>query len=86
VSTRQCPRINQSLRWIGTELCDPPMYDGLIDISMLVKEFKLQVPRQQRLLALDVVLKVTPTRWWDIKRGDKRFVIVQQTHANKVWR
>jgi hypothetical protein len=59
---------NRSLRWIGTELCDPPRYDGLTDISMFVKEFELQVPEQQRLLALDVVLKVTPARWWDAHR------------------
>jgi hypothetical protein len=64
VSTRRCVCITRSLRWIGTELCNPPRYDGLTDISMFVKTFELQVPEQQRLLALDVVLKVTPARWW----------------------
>jgi hypothetical protein len=68
VSTRRCAHINRSLHWIGTELCDPPRYDGLTDISMFVKEFELQVPKQQRLLALDVVLKETPARWWDAHR------------------
>jgi hypothetical protein len=65
VSTRQCAHLTQSLRWIGTKLCDPPRYDGLTDISLFVKEFELQVPEQKMLLALDVVLKATPTRWWD---------------------
>jgi hypothetical protein len=64
VSTRRCACITRSLHWIGTELCNPPRYDGLTDISMFVKTFELQVPEQQRLLALDVVLKVTPSRWW----------------------
>jgi hypothetical protein len=31
---------------------------------MFVTTFELQVPEQQRLLALDVVLKATVNRWW----------------------
>jgi hypothetical protein len=27
VSTRKCARITHALRWIGTEVCDPPRYD-----------------------------------------------------------
>jgi hypothetical protein len=64
VSTRRCARVTGSLHWIGTKLCDPPMYDGLTNISLFVKAFELHVPKQQRLLALDVVLKATPARWW----------------------
>jgi hypothetical protein len=37
VSTRQCACITRSLRWIGTELCDPPRYDGLRETSLFVK-------------------------------------------------
>jgi len=65
VSTRWCALINRSLCWIGTKLCDPPKYDGLTDISSFVKVFELQIPEHQLLLALDVVLKDTPTIWWD---------------------
>jgi hypothetical protein len=50
--------------WIGTKLCNLPRYDVLSDIGMFVKTFELQVPKQQRILALDVVLKANPTRWW----------------------
>jgi hypothetical protein len=50
VSTRRCACINQSLCYIGTELCDPPRYDGIIKINMFIKAFELQVPEQQRLL------------------------------------
>jgi hypothetical protein len=32
---------------------------------MFIKEFELQVPEKQRLLALDVFLKETPSRWWE---------------------
>jgi hypothetical protein len=46
------------------ELCDPPKYDGLTDINSFVKTFELHIHEQQRLLALDVVLKATLARWW----------------------
>jgi hypothetical protein len=46
-------------------LCDPPMYDGLIDTNSLVKAFELQVPKQQMIFSLDVVLKATLAKWWD---------------------
>jgi hypothetical protein len=44
------------------------MYDGLTDISMFLKAFESQVPKQQRMLALDVVLKATLATWWDAHR------------------
>jgi hypothetical protein len=53
------------LNWIGIELCDPPKCDGFNDTHLFVKEFEFQVPEQQRMLALDVFIKVTLTRWWD---------------------
>jgi hypothetical protein len=53
-----------TLHWIGAEVCDPPKYDGLTDVDIFVREFELQIPYQQRLLALDIALKVTPARWW----------------------
>jgi hypothetical protein len=68
VSMRQCACMTRSLHWIGTELCYPPKYDGLTNICLFVKEFELHVPSQQRFLALDIFLKVTPTRWWDAHR------------------
>jgi len=41
ISTSRCARITQSLHWIGTDLSNIPRYDGLIEISMFVKEFDL---------------------------------------------
>jgi hypothetical protein len=37
----------------------------LTDIISFVKEFELQVPKKQIFLALDVILKANPSRWWD---------------------
>jgi hypothetical protein len=46
------------------DLCDPPRYDVLKNIMLFVKAIELQVPEQRRMLALDVILKATPARWW----------------------
>jgi hypothetical protein len=56
--------MTKSICWIGIELCNPPKYDGLTYITTFVHIFEAQVPEQQRLLALDIVLKATPARWW----------------------
>jgi hypothetical protein len=61
------------LHWIGTDLYDPSRYGGLTDISLFVKEFELQVPEKQRFIALDVVLKVTPNRWWATQREGMKY-------------
>jgi len=47
------------------KLCNPPRYYGLTYISSFVKEFELWVLEQQRLLAVNVVLKATLARWWN---------------------
>jgi hypothetical protein len=36
--------ITRSLCWIGMDICDPPIYDGLTNIISLVEVFELQVP------------------------------------------
>jgi hypothetical protein len=41
VSTRRCAHIAQLLCWIGTELSDPPKYDGLTEIRSFVMTFEL---------------------------------------------
>jgi hypothetical protein len=42
-----------------------PKFEGLTEVSYFVNEFELQIPEQQRLLALDVALRETPVRWWE---------------------
>jgi len=64
VFVRRCARITKSLRWIGTEVCELPHYDGLSDVATFFVAFENVVIEQQRLLALDVTLRATPARWW----------------------
>ena len=60
----KCAKITKSLRWVGTELCDMPMYEGLPNLDMFLLEFEDKVLETQRLLDLDVALKSTPARQW----------------------
>lgn len=53
------------LCWIGTELRDPPVFDGTTSVGDFL-EFK--APEEQRVLALDVALKGTSARWWAIHK------------------
>ena len=46
------------------EVHDLPLYDGLGDVNNLFRDYERQVPKCQRSLALDKVLRATPTRWW----------------------
>ena len=50
---------------MGTEVCDIPTYEGLLNLYMFLTEFKGKVSEPHRLLSLDAALKVTPTRLWD---------------------
>lgn len=64
ISTRRCARITKSLHWIGTKICELPHFDGLTNVTTFFMEFETVIVEQHRLLALDVALKATPTRWW----------------------
>jgi len=33
VSMIICARITKSLRWIGSEICDPPIFDGISNVE-----------------------------------------------------
>lgn len=59
-----CARITKSLHWIGTEVCELPPFDGLGYVEIFFIELEGMVVEPQRLLALDVALRATPTRWW----------------------
>jgi hypothetical protein len=64
VSTRRCAHITRTLCQIGYEVCGPSKYDRITYMNYLVKEFELQILKQQRFLALDVMLKAARARWW----------------------
>jgi hypothetical protein len=42
----------------------PHKYDRFIDTTKFVKTFEAHVLKQHKLLALEIVLKATPARWW----------------------
>jgi hypothetical protein len=52
-------------RWIKTEVCDTPKFDGIAEVSSFVNEFELHIPEQKRLLALDISLRANPVKWWE---------------------
>ena len=51
-------QFTKSLRWIGSEVSQIPQ------VKSFLAEYEIQVPSFQRLKALDVALRATPTRWW----------------------
>ena len=68
VSMMKYTRITKSLRWVGTEVCDLPTYEILDNLDTLLTEFEDKVLEPQWLLSLDVALKATSTRWWDVHK------------------
>ena len=64
VSTRNCAQVTKSVFCMTSEVCNLPSYDVLGDVNIFLDEYEEQVPENQRLLALDIALKVTPARWW----------------------
>jgi hypothetical protein len=64
VSMRICARIDRVVRWVGIEIREPPSFHGLNDLETFLTQYEDKVLENQRLLALDLALKDTHTRWW----------------------
>lgn len=47
-----------------SKVCNLPSYDGLVDVNVSCDDYEEHVPKNQRLLALDIALKAIPDRWW----------------------
>ena len=41
VSMRRCASITKSLCWIRIEVCNPSMYDGLMNLDYFIFEFEI---------------------------------------------
>lgn len=67
----------KSLRWIGTQVCEVPTFDGLSDIQEFLRKYEAQVSFSQRLKTLDVALRSTPARWWT---AHKRNIATWETY------
>lgn len=64
VSTRRCARITKVAHCMTAEVSDLPLYDGLGDVNTFFRDYERQVPKCQRLLAMDQALRDTFARWW----------------------
>jgi hypothetical protein len=49
------------VRWIGSEIREPPSFYGLVDLEEFLMKFELEVIENQRLPLLDIYLKYTPS-------------------------
>lgn len=61
------------MRWIGTELRNPPTFDGTSPVGEFLDDLEYEVPEEKRLPALDVVIKGTSARWWATHKEDPTF-------------
>jgi hypothetical protein len=64
ISMRRCARIDHTVRWVGTEIKEPPSFHGINDLETFLAQYEDKVLENQRLLALDIALKATPAIWW----------------------
>ena len=64
VSAHRCAFITKSLRWIGTEVIDIPSFHGLAYVNDFLQQFEQEIPHEQRMAAIDLAVRATPTRWW----------------------
>jgi hypothetical protein len=64
VSTRICSRIDRTVIWVGTKFKEPPSFHGINDLEEFLMIYEDKLAYSQRLLALDIALKATLSRWW----------------------
>lgn len=43
VSTKICARIDHAIRWVGTEIREPPSFNGINDIETLLAQYEYDV-------------------------------------------
>jgi hypothetical protein len=56
------------VRWVGIKVREPPTFHGLNDLEEFLTNYEEEVLENQWLLALDISLKETPTRWWGVHK------------------
>jgi hypothetical protein len=61
LSSRWCANV-KAVRWIGTELRDPPIYDGTGDVEDFLDQMEQRVAEDRLVPALDIALKATPIK------------------------
>jgi hypothetical protein len=63
ISTRCCATI-RVVRWIGTELRNPPVYDGTSDVNSFLTTMEHKAVEEYRIPVMDISLRATPAQWW----------------------
>jgi hypothetical protein len=58
------------LRWVGTEVREPPTFYGLNDLEEFLMKYEVEVMENQILPVLDISLKSTPARWWGTHKAN----------------
>jgi hypothetical protein len=61
---RRCERIDHAVRWVGTQIREPPSFHGINDLETFFIQYEDEVLENQLLLALELALMATPKRWW----------------------
>ena len=90
VSARRCASMTKSLWWIGTEIKDIPSFDGLGDVKDFLQQFEQEIPHEQRMAAIDLVVRATPARWWHAHKENiaswddfKRLMVIRFSNDNE---
>ena len=68
VSTIRCARIDHIVRWLGTEIREPPNFHKLNDLENFLTQYEDELLENQRLLSIHLELKATPARWWGVHK------------------
>jgi hypothetical protein len=68
ISTRRCARIDCAVRWVGTEIREPPIFHGVNELEEFLTKYEEEVLENKRLLSLDISLKATLGRWWGVHK------------------
>lgn len=56
---RRCTHIMRMMHWIGTEVTNPPFFEGISKLNIFLREHEEKALDYQRLLVLDVALHAT---------------------------
>lgn len=68
VSALRCQRITRDFHCISLEVRELPYFDGSGSIKEFLQTFKAEFPRERRLWALNLAMRATPARLWDMHK------------------
>jgi len=69
INYRRCANV-RIVWWIGTELRNTPVYDGISDVNVFLSTFEETIEEERRILDLDMVLRTLLARWWAMHKDN----------------